>query len=354
MGSIHFFTPVSYGPFVHSVSEKLLEFTDDLFSWSGKKVQVMPGNKIRNSAGVIEYFEDPSLLRNVIKVAAYCTLLISMSAVYAKKTPLRIGGSCALALPLIAFVVKLVLRTIHKFHYIERCPVKFVGEIFQASRPIFITRGELNFDTAYRMSFDLMTKLGIVPIDKRINHNLPQRSNDVYAIPPHICTCQSSIFNDSIFEVDYKYVRSAEVVRRKSQVGEDELMSFDETYQLSTNAIIDLKIVPVGPSSGYSLRPEYRDSEFSFVMGATSWNVTRSLCIRNYAYLPFNEAVTYEPGRYGKLMFLSDNHSLEPGVKWTVYTSDLPEYAKSVILVKEAGHPGALCVRMLQPEFASK
>jgi hypothetical protein len=128
MSLVGFGTAVRYKPFAQSFVKSALETADDLFGWGAKKVVVVPGCEKGASEGVVEYVETPSFYKTVCKVAAYSTLLIPVFATYSGKTTSQIGKSCLLVIPLIALVVKFILRSIYKFHYIETLPAISVGE----------------------------------------------------------------------------------------------------------------------------------------------------------------------------------------------------------------------------------
>ena len=266
---------------------------------------------------------------------------------------------------MIAVVTKCFLRTFNQFHYLEKSPHRCVEQPYLIYKEL---KYNLEFDSLYLLSFEATAKLRITPEIRPRNHNLPQKSNSIYSLPPSITKGRSELpqYQDSVFEFEYKarydqkkdtmVDNNYEVVRRRAVIDPDLLLLPESSHRLSSEKIADLMILPSDTSRGYSIRNDYRDYEFHFEkQGLIDWTVRLTPIIRNYTNLPFNQGIDVKlgnPREELQLTHIAIHADLEPGVKWSTFTSAIPEYSNSIILLQENPDGKDCCryVRMLKPQ----
>ena len=359
MDHINFLTPVTFGPFVKSWGQSLLEKADDYFSLSSEKYVVIPGFQQANREGVRKSLEQPQM-NTAFKVASYIAASVSVFFLYDRKSSQKLVPSFFIAIPVIAAVAKVVLRTFYRFHMIDTMQPPFVGEISSVPETELakLEYGVLTFNKKYRFSSEDTAKLRIVPDCFSINHDLPQESNETYVVPPRIITGHSELkdYQNSIFEFEYKASvvdkngtmlnSNYEIVRRK-----EPFMKMENSVGLTADQLEGLKIIRVSNNSGYSIRKEYQD--FSFDLPEHEWQLLSENQVkmipktRNYKFLPFNQAVTMTSTEFIEQKYEYSNKEFRSD--WKVYHSSLGEYSNSVILMKQVVED-FVCVRMLKPK----
>ncbi|HEY5235738.1 MAG TPA: hypothetical protein VIJ14_06140 [Rhabdochlamydiaceae bacterium] len=344
MASVGFWTPVTYLPFVPSLGRRVLENVDAYFCRDGKKVCVIQGYERGNSEGVLPFNEQPS--RTTLKVISYCTLII----------------------PALVFIAKVVLRYIYTFHLITQTdssprPPPFIGcaDVPPSSSspptsrlPSHQTSRLLEFDRTYRLSCAETAKLFIqIPYENR-GHDLPQTQTDFYRVPPSVNIGFSQLpeYQDSYFE--YEYCKSSssgeleiEVVRKnKSSIVDPSFLL--TARNLTIEETIDLKLVPCSDGLAVSIRKEFNGFlfEYRFNAGNNTYSVKKIPAFRGYPFLPFNEGVNLR-GTDIRMLGLINTETKEFN-GWAVRHSSLPEYANSVLLIKETSGETAIFVRMLK------
>jgi len=97
MAKVGFFTAVTFGDQPKSRTQSLLETVDSYFYLGGKKACVIPGRAQQDGEGTILTKDSPAFLITALKVISYLTV----------------------AIPVILFMAKAVLRSIHSFHIID-------------------------------------------------------------------------------------------------------------------------------------------------------------------------------------------------------------------------------------------
>jgi len=96
MAKVGFFTAVSFGDQPKSCTQSLLETVDSYFYLGGKKAYVIPGYVQQDGEGAILTKDSSAFVITALKVISYLTV----------------------AIPVILFIAKAILRSIHSFHII--------------------------------------------------------------------------------------------------------------------------------------------------------------------------------------------------------------------------------------------
>jgi hypothetical protein len=339
---------VSYGPFVKSLPQSLLEIADNYFG--GKKVQVIAGYRQGRSEGVIDLDEQISNRKTVITRLLYAASALPLIALAANKTSLKKSVALSLAVPALMLIGKIALRSLYPFHHVEEDrTTKFVGED-SSVRYLYPNKGTaLEFERLYLLTYKEMADLRIKPIDQRsLLHNLPLTSNEYYSVPPRIHRGESELseYNDSVFEYGRYNDLFYKVIRKKS--GELPLQ-FDLRTQLSRDQVVNLRIISQSLYKGVSIRPEYANSYFSLEQIRDTYYVTRKDL--ELPSIPFNEVVILSQLHYAALALIDTNMDYEPvpGQKWGIFNSAYYEFERSRFLVSKLGSDYSV-VRMMQPQ----
>jgi hypothetical protein len=340
---------VSYGPFVKSLPQSLLEIADNYFG--GKKVQVIAGYRQGRSEGVIDLDQQISNRTTVITRLLYAASALPLIALAANITSLKKSVALSLVVPALMLIGKIALRSVYPFHYVEEDhTTEFVGEDSSMSY-LYPNKGTaLEFERLNLLTFKEMADLRIKPINQRsLLHNLPLTSNEHYSVPPRIHRGQSELseYKDSVFEYRRYNDVFYEVVRKKS--GELPLQ-FDLRTELSRDQMVNLRIISQESLyKGFSIRPEYANSYFSLEQIRDTYHVTRKDLV--LPSIPFNETVILSQLHYAALALIDTKIDYEPvpGQKWGIFNSAYYEFERSRFLVSKLGSDYSV-VRMMQPQ----
>ena len=339
---------VSYGPFVKSLPQSLLEIADNYFG--GKKVEVIAGYRQGKSEGVIDLDQQISNRTTVITRLLYAASALPLIALAANKTSLKKSVALSLAVPALMLASKIALRSMYPFHRVEEDrTTKFVGED-SSIKHLYPNKGTaLEFERLYLLTSKEMADLRIKPIGQRsLLHNLPLTSNEHYSVPPCIHRGESELseYEDSVFEYRRYDEHFYEVFRKKS--GEQPL-EFDQRTKLSRDQMINLRIISQSLYKGVSTRPEYANSYFSLEHISDTYYATRKDL--RLPSIPFNETVILSQIDYDVLKLIATKMDYEPvsGQKWNIFSSEHDVFAGSRFLFSKFGNEYTV-VRMMQPQ----
>ncbi len=355
MASIGFMTPIKF-EISKTLAQTFLEIVDNYFSLSGRKVVVVESNPPRGF-GILKVQDTEPFLKTALKILSFGAAFYSLYLLKIKKESIDLRKGVSLAIPLIAFVIKMVLRSQYRFYSIENPLLEFFG--VEKMNTLHADVMDIPLDDMVRLSQSQMDQLQIKWHPKDRGHNLPQEANEFYSIPHPLNRGVSKLehYEGSVFEFERKVDPTGyyyEVVRRQTPI--KPTWKNGDDVRLTPSQLAALKILPRDDNrkNGYSILEEYAATWFHvYPNNDGGYNILPRDPIGKEEFLPFNEAirVTSESFNIYLATLIEENTTLEPGVTWRIHEM-LLRYQDSILLVKREEGNQMTIVRMLRPRGA--